>query len=395
MLWVFITCGVFTGASALLAWFGDAGPRRITAFVAVVVLLALAWIMGHAGVWGWLLMAGAVVVEGQRRFAIIKKHQRRAPTVDTRPPAIETKPPAEADIRDEATPSEAPSEMPVVFPDEQVATNTSPQPPPPFESVVLLSESRRPAGHIFVASLRRGGERHAQMDEGGDESRLSVAFGPIRMTLAVQTLPTAELNAAASQSWDWADAAGAIRACSCGVRVTTHVAEFAGETSRERIVRLHCRAHAALAEFLPVIGVNWPSAGRLTSIGAIQAAIDTADSFELARATCLNFRTFELDGDDAGMFLCDTLGLTAFGLRDAELITRREPDESVSAILYHIAGEMFRRGAVPDDDSTVELDDANRWQVTHGQSHIAPHREVCRLESPQEAEEDEAPPQTV
>ena len=106
-------------------------------------------------------------------------------------------------------------------------------------------------------------------------------IGPTTLELlgVADPIPPAEIEYAASQSWEWPDASTAVSAHQAHILVTTRATI---DVPRADIVRLHRRAHAALAEFAPVLGMMWRDAGRLIAPSASHNETSGASPRDLA-----------------------------------------------------------------------------------------------------------------
>src|SRR5207249_1120664 len=123
-----------------------------------------------------------------------------------------------------------------------------------------------------------------------------------------------------SQTFDWPEADMVAANHHGHVIVTSHSPIDAGPRD---VLRLHCRAHAAIGEFAPLSAVLLPEAGHLISPPTF---LEARGSGPDPTATCITFRTFSLAGQAT---LCDTVGLHAFGLPDLQLVVAGEPDEAI------------------------------------------------------------------
>ena len=155
---------------------------------------------------------------------------------------------------------------------------------------------------------------------------------------------------------------------------------FEALVARDRVIRLHHRAHAALAEFAPVVAVMWPQAERLESADRLAERLQQAeDPDRPMAATYLQFRSLPLDGETAGMFLTDSVGLHAFGLPDLQIITAGPPNESEASELRRLAERFLESGCDLVDGSEFAMADDRPRSVMHGRSAFAPDREIVQI----------------
>lgn len=382
MSWLFVILGLVGFTSSLYRLITAAQARRRFYFEALeLVLLAAAWMLHHTTVAGWIALIAALSLEVLRRLPPIRHSSNREtsnPAVEVPAPSIESPPgpPPMVTVPPVSTEMASPPPMPLPAP----LPPTPPQPAaPPLISMALLRSSWHPAPEVFLASLRRGGERGAKLASSAP-IRLSVNDLTLELECVAKPLPRTQINDAAAQSWDWPDAAKSAGPHAAHVIFTTRA--DAG-TSHAANIRLHCRAQQALAEFAPVIAVLWPAAGRLIPAAVLAKLISLPDDFDLAKATCLNFRTFPLEGPETGRYLCDTLGFSAFGIADLEVECEGRPSPELTDAIYRRAQEMFESEADINADGTTFEHGGVTWRMERRQSRFAPDREVARwLPSP-------------
>lgn len=247
-----------------------------------------------------------------------------------------------------------------------------------FRTCVLLSTEWRPAAVAVHASLRRAGQRNAQLipDRQSDEPvTLDVGGTLLEVVLFPAPLDRATIEFAAAQSFDWPEAAEAVSGHQAHIVITTRAFE---ETDRAEIVRIHHRAQAALSEFAQVQAAFWPDAGRLVPTHELSALATAAAGTDSPIATCITLRTFPPEGDRS-LFVCDTVGLHGFELPDVEIVLEHEPDEVVSAALQEISGRFFVVGCDVGDGERVAMLDGSIWRASRGSARFAPSRAVIEL----------------
>jgi hypothetical protein len=259
-----------------------------------------------------------------------------------------------------------------------VATRPAPTLPPPRNTIsvstaALLRSASQVSPEVFLASLRRGGQRDAVLlTAEGKTGRVQIGEIVLELQYFPRPMSRATLEYALSQSFDWPDAATEAGACAAHVIVTTVAPE---DLSRVQVVRCHCRAHLALAEFASVAGVLWIEAGRLMATGELKSlAVEKLDP----TSVCMSFRTFGLEGEEAGKTLCDTAGLHAFSLPDLQIIVEGDPDEAISTALYEWAGRIFERGCVQAEGEKIQIG-GGEFIVGFDTSRFDPRRRVMTL----------------
>jgi hypothetical protein len=341
------------------------------------MLVIAAWWTGHRKVSGWLTLYAGIVVELTCAVSL-----RRSTSSTPAPGAVSENSTEAARLGTDAVPAKRPPPLPG-GPDAQAGSLVQPPSPAPaaipFTTCVLLRTAWEPSADVFLASLRRGGLRETEMAEKAD-GPLPIRFhvGPTTLELLSRAspIPAAEIEYAASQSWEWPDASAAVSAHTAHVLVTTRTTE---DVPRADIVRLHRRAHAALAEFAPVLGVMWRDAGRLLAPSAIHNDPPEADADASLVTFCVTFRMFPPSEARPGQYVSDSVGLHAFGLSDVQIATVAEPDETVSIVLYRLVDRFFAAGCEIQDGNEVDMADGGRWRATRCRAVFAPDREVIEL----------------
>ncbi len=422
VVWGFVILGLVASILALeglLMGLIGRGRRSWKLDVLVLVLIAGAWFAGHLTFAGWATLIMAALLEFAIRWS--GRDGRAARPED--PPASD---PATADAPNTPSPPQqaptthyetaqahapaAPNEPKTKTQEAAPALSgqaahpepapgqgetpagaqptPAPEPAPPeeprqsFTSCALLEAPCEVAAEVFFASLRRGGLREAELLAGPDGGKtIRIQTGAIILELACEAgkAAQAEINYAASQSWDWPEAASVAAKHAAHVLLTTRAPE---RLPRSEVVRLHRRAQAALSEFAPVVAVLWPGAGRLMPVaGPAPSSTDEAgDEGEPAATTfCVNFRVFPPAEGQAGLFVSDSVGLHAFGLPDVQTRSEREPDDAVSLVLYKVVEQIFAEGCRTKDGDLLDLGDLGLWRASRVRSRFEPEREVIEL----------------
>ncbi len=306
-------------------------------------------------------------------------------------------PPREHDTTERPEPESEPvSDSPKTPPQNPPQLTTKPQPQPkpvplrrecPFVTMVLLESPSKVVAEVFVASLRRGGERSAEWIKAGSRGgAIHVRVGEIDLHVenCSGAVSRSLLEYATNQSWDWPEAAEAVAGHTSHIILTS---DAGTKVPPADTVRLHHQAHAALAEFAPMIAALWPNGGILSPPSSLQALRDLASDDPALLSSFVSFRTFppeEWDGDE---FISDTAGLHAMGLPDYEVATSSEPDDQTSTLLYEMADLAFKSPNTPGTQTEINLGDLGRWRIEQGRSRFPPERDVLvlsPLEDPQE-----------
>lgn len=251
---------------------------------------------------------------------------------------------------------------------------------PSISTVMLLRTSYDVSPGVFYASLRRSGQRDALLVEAPEatgETRIQV--GPITLRLRTEVGPCdpTALEASLAATTDWPEAAETTVDHEAHVVLTS---EYVEETPRDVVIRLLHRAHAALAEFAPVIAVLWVGAERLVRADELPSLLArAADTSSPIAETCVQFRLFALSEANDGLFLSDCVGLHALGLPDIQFITKGEPPETVIQTLRGLAERFLTTGCDVADGSTFDMADGETWRATHTRGAFPPDREVIQI----------------
>ena len=245
---------------------------------------------------------------------------------------------------------------------------------------VLLRHPCEVSPRVFLASLRRGGQRDARLADPQDaEDDERIEAGDVTLTIrGVDTSCEAEkIEAALPQ-----DASGSEHA----VLASAHEAHavltlrYDASTPRTHVVRMQHRAHAALTEFLPVVGVLWPKAQRWVPVDDLAPLARMAEAPDPSVvSTCVSYRSFPLDGENAGLVLSDSVGLHAFGLPDVQIVSPRPLDDEATGRFHQLVERFFMSGCDLANDSEFSMGDGDSWRVTYTRSAFAPDREVVQL----------------
>lgn len=424
--WGFVILGFVVSVLALLGLLrGLLGRGRGTWRLEMLVLLLVvgAAFAGHRTFTGWAaLLVAAVLQAAAVRFgrtaagqkpageAPVDKPSAAPPVAPVPSSAVEQPAPAPTPAKPAETPSpespviaaaaespkpasqaaSPPAEVPPAKAEPSAAQEPKPAEPPPapppveiptraYATCVLLASACEVAAEVFFASLRRGGLREAELmpiPDGGKTVRVRAAGIVLELVSEARKVGQAEIAYAASQSWDWPDAAAVAAKHAAFVAVTTKSPEKA---ERGEIVRLHRRAQAALAEFAPVLAVLWPGAGRLMPVASPAPPAEDDSPESAPTASCVSFRMFPPAEGEAGPFVSDSVGLHAFGLPDVQICGDREPDDAVSAVLYQVVDRIFTEGCEIKGDAVFDLGEFGVWRAARARSKFEPDREVIEL----------------
>lgn len=394
MIWLFVILGLCGMASALYGLGRASSARRGLYWqIASVGLFVVAWVLGHEQGGGWVVLILALLAtitgsllrrRGDESYVAAQATPRHTSERSIGEAVTDENAEKRADADELSRGESSVDSMVSEYSPFAVA-------PPLLVSWVLLSKTWQFVPDVFLASLRRAGERSARLD--GPITSGAARFAIGRLLLEVEyfsgAAPAKEIAEAISQSWDWPEAASTVRTHAARVRFTTRVERYAmqGENSRPAILRLHGLAHRALAEFAPACANWWPGAARLLSPDTQPRDAGDERPILLAAATAVSFRTLPLDGDLTGHFVCDSMGLDTLGLLDIQVSVEGEPDESVSRALYALAARQVERNEVPEEGMPWPSDGSPRWRLRRGPACFGRPREVLLLVPLDEEEE--------
>lgn len=390
MIWGFVILGVVVSVPALEGLFREllgGRPRTWRWNTLVLLLIVGAWFAGHRTFTGWATLIAAALLQA----AILRSDRKAVLAKPDAGAAVNGSPPETPDNK--AAPDVPATETAVTAkpPDDAVESVAPPPkdadtpPPPPeqptrtYSTRVLLASPCEVAAEVFFASLRRGGLREAELlptPDGGRTVRIQAGEITLELTREAGKTDHAELNRAASQSWDWPEAAAVAANHAASVSALTRASDRA---QRAQIVHLHRRAQTALGEFAPVLAVYWPGAWRLTPPSRPAAPSGGEEAEPAPTSLCVNFRMFPPPEGEAGPFVSDSVGLHAFGLPDVEISGDREPDDAVSAVLYQVVERIFAEGCEIKNDEVLDLAELGAWRAVHGRSKFDPDRQVIEL----------------
>lgn len=263
---------------------------------------------------------------------------------------------------------------------EAPAEPPAPLPIPSISTIVFLGRKCDVAPGVFYASLRRSGQRDALMVEApGADGETWIQAGRVMLKLCAKAIPCDPLvlEESLAATSDWPESAAITSGHEAHVVL---VSEYAEETPRHEVVRLLHRAHAALAEFAPVVAVLWPDAGRLVGADDLPNLLVWAADLDLPMAeTCVQFRTIALSEPNDGLFLSDSVGLHGLGLPDIQFITVGEPRDTIRKTLHGLAERFLTVGCDLVDGSAFDTGDGEAWRVTHARGAFPPDRQVIQI----------------
>lgn len=247
-------------------------------------------------------------------------------------------------------------------------------------TIALLSRTYNVTLSVLLASMKRAGLRQARLVEPADESSpsyIDIEGLKVGLVVADEPVDSRRIEAALGQTDLDAESAGAIREHAAHIAVDV---AYDRQTARADAVLMAMRAQAALMEFAPVIAVIWPEALNIIPAVDAPACIEAAAADSDAATTiCVSERRFELDGKNAGLLLLDSIGLSAFGLPDAQVVVpENESSRGVDA-LRSLSRHFLLSGCDLPNGGRHEMEDGSQWRVTYTRSAFDPDREVVQI----------------
>lgn len=398
MLALFAILGTLGLASALYGLIGSIRSKRpLLIDFAVMGALAIAWWIGHASVIGWAALvigAAASIFRLNTNGGAKTPPEPVADESDAAPRPADAKAGAQPTIED-AKPIAPAQPLAVPAATKPPSPKPAPGPPQVYKTIALMRDPLQTSLDVLCASLRRGGERRAEVRAATQSgSPAHIAIGPIRLDVLSNPTPLDRrtIEDAAGQSVDWPDALTAVGPHQGHVTLSTTTARYEpdGDMSRDAVIRTHLQAHAALSEFAPVIGVLWPSSGLLVQREAVGRLLTEPNVLRRLSATGLGFRATELDGELTGCHCCGTAGLTDLGLRDIEIVVEAEPDDAITSAMVRMVRRIFEHGESADGTATELPEGETEWIAEAKASHLPPTRTIVRFSrKPAEASAEE------
>lgn len=96
---------------------------------------------------------------------------------------------------------------------------------------------------------------------------------------------------------------------------------------------------------------------------------------------CLvNFRLFNIQNNNDGSVIMDTIGLHALGLSDFEILFKSFDENLIAQTLWNYANYMYQQGDVIEDGNTLAgLSENSKWKCTRQVSLTTPSRIVISV----------------
>ncbi len=249
-----------------------------------------------------------------------------------------------------------------------------------LRTIALLARKYHVTLSVLLASMKRAGIRQARLVEPADgHVPAYIVIDSLKVGLDVFEEPVDRHRVESALAQSGIDGADADAVREHAAYIAIDVA-YDQQTARPDAVVIALRAQAALMEFAPVIAVVWPEAANLILASDAADHIDASieDTGAVTKA-CVSERRFELDGQNAGLIVFDSLGLGAFGLPDAQVVIAESHECQGVDALRELTRHFLLQGCDLPDGGRHRLGDGSSWRVSYTRSAFDPDREVVQV----------------
>ena len=242
---------------------------------------------------------------------------------------------------------------------------------------LLVSRQQNPDWGAFLTTL---GKLDEQATVEPDAQGALVAFAgaipsTIRIGHATGFGDPSDLQAAASQTWDWPQLEHALGHAVGRLSVSEESTPPFGDRA-ERIRRFNVVLRALL-EHVPTAAIHWEPAQRLVDP---QGFIESLAHGGTITDHAVNVRMFRVPDGRPGETLMDTVGLNHFGVADLQMHFAGLDPSDVAPILLHYAEYVFGKGDVLKDDDLVRgVEALDEWTCKREASLSQPARVVVDI----------------
>ncbi|MBC7807512.1 MAG: DUF4261 domain-containing protein, partial [Akkermansiaceae bacterium] len=142
--------------------------------------------------------------------------------------------------------------------------------------------------------------------------------------------------------------------------------------------------HNAVLALLDVVGDNclalhWMRSGVIVDPRTYRTSKDPGERHDPIYPA-VNVRLFNVRNSESGNeHVMDTLGMTAFALRDLQIIFRTMEPGRIAGFLNGMAHYLYDHGDVVGDGHTVQGITDVRWRCRYAMSLAGPEREVLDI----------------
>lgn len=187
-------------------------------------------------------------------------------------------------------------------------------------------------------------------------------------------LPDAEITRAVAQTRDWKDAGNSAHAHEARLVVSDRRASGLSYKNRLRIFQ---DVVAAVCACATPCAIFWRASGKLVNPLVMTRSARPGEKRD-PLVGAINIRLLPPSAGGARMSM-DTLGLSALGLPDLEVLIRLEEPAKVEPFLMSIARYVFDLGDVMPDGRVVKGPAGDRWILKRTRASAVPSREVLAL----------------
>ena len=256
----------------------------------------------------------------------------------------------------------------------------------PLDALEVRRALGEASGELDVNLIASGGLTIAYLDHRTDFQDRKQSPMVHLLSYAEDDGDRAGREAALQQTWDWPDPAapdggthaGAAAALARAGAVLT-VMVFPGLQSEERLALFQHLVRALVAR-LPVLAIHWVPSARIVD----PATYLVPEKTRPLRQGPVNVRMFKPLDAAPGTLVMDTLGLTALGLRDLQVVFRELATDMVAGWLHEVARQVFARGDFIQDRDTID-GVGGVWRGHHGEAAVGPARKVIDFRAREEA----------
>ena len=405
MLWVFVILGALTLVAVLFGMLKSWAGRRSLVFIDLtsLVLVMTAWSLGHQSTIGRVALASAIALE-VLAWMVGRDSQDAYDATDD--PAMAVDANGEPVTFGEPVDESEFVEDGALGPDDlHAATSSTDDETQPMShgsaasetleastiglgagarcvrTISLLTRPYHVTPDVFLASLKRSGLRSARLIRSAREQEPTyIEYESVRLGIDVVDAPYDREVVARALARNRATDALRIAGAKHAAHIAVDVA-FDHQTPRATALRYIVAAHMALSEFAPVAALLLVEAAvALPAAELAESMRQLDDEARSIAELCVVNRSFQLDEENGGFDLLDTLGLTMFGLPDLQLILRGVATADEAALTRDALCEQVLREGCHLLHGTDLVDPRDiAWRVSYRRSAFDPDREVVQL----------------
>jgi hypothetical protein len=239
-------------------------------------------------------------------------------------------------------------------------------------AAIMLGDAKMPdveaLGRAVSARLS-----DVQLTKNGTATLFAVRGAMCAMMQVQSPLPISRQDPCFASAWFWSEAWDVVKNHKAHILVSVN-----GASNPKTSAAILEQLIAAVCEIAPSpIAVHIANSDGLLPASAIPSAV-LPHSTELAIPLFVSVR-FDRGATDPSSASAKTKGLSAFGLREIEVLDYTGNPTDLNGTLLDLAGYLIASGAVLKDGDTVGPDDATKITVQHLTSHFDANEQVYRL----------------